>query len=209
MDFLEKTRAAYDTVAASYAEVLADALDASTFDRAVLGAFAERVSGPVADIGCGPGRITAHLHKIGLTTAFGIDLSPEMIAVARRRHPGIDFRTGSMLALDLADASLNGALAWYSIIHTPPARLPEVFAEFHRVLAPGGQLVLAFQVGDEPRHITNSYGHAGLDALAYRLRPARITELLTAAGLPVHATLTRDPEGQEPTPQAYLFAHKA
>ena len=209
MDFLQTTRTAYDTVAASYAEALHDALDASTYDLAVLGAFAEGVGGPVADIGCGPGRITAYLHKIGLTTAFGIDLSTEMIAVARRRHPGIDFRVGSMLGLDLADAGLAGALAWYSIIHIPPARLPGVFAEFHRVLAPGGQLVLAFQAGDEPRHITAAYGHDDLDLTAYRLPPGRITELLAEAGLPVHATLIRDPEPGEKTKQAYLFARRA
>jgi SAM-dependent methyltransferase len=53
----------------------------------MLAAFAEVVlaagDGPVADIECGPGRVTAHLHGLGLT-AFGVDLSPAMVAVARR-----------------------------------------------------------------------------------------------------------------------------
>ncbi|MGO8887777.1 MAG: class I SAM-dependent methyltransferase [Streptosporangiaceae bacterium] len=43
-----------------------------------------------------------------------------------------------MLALDLPDGALGGVLAWYSIIHIPQERLPETFAEFCRVLAPGG-----------------------------------------------------------------------
>ena len=51
--------------------------------------------GPVADVGCGPGHVTAHLRDSGLD-AFGIDLSPVMIDVARREHPGLRFEVGSM-----------------------------------------------------------------------------------------------------------------
>jgi trans-aconitate methyltransferase len=45
--------------------------------------------GPVADVGCGPGNVTAHLHTLGLT-AFGVDLSPEMVGLARRRTRACD-----------------------------------------------------------------------------------------------------------------------
>jgi ubiquinone/menaquinone biosynthesis C-methylase UbiE len=44
--------------------------------------------------------------------AFGIDLSPEMIAVARRTYPDLRFEVGSMLRLDLPDAALGGVLAF-------------------------------------------------------------------------------------------------
>lgn len=50
---------------------------------------------------------------------FGIDLSPQMVVVARQEHPGLRFEEGSMLALDLRDASLGGLLARYSTIHIP------------------------------------------------------------------------------------------
>jgi ubiquinone/menaquinone biosynthesis C-methylase UbiE len=110
-------------------------------DRAVLGAFADQVraigGGQVADIGCGPGKMTAYLDRVGLHGS-GIDLSPEMLAVARRNDPGLRFSEGSMLALDLPDAGLAGVVAWYSVIHLPPARLPSAFSEFYRVLTPGG-----------------------------------------------------------------------
>jgi len=69
-DYLTATRTAYDTVASDYACLLADALDRMPWDRAVLATFAELVSrhrpGPVADVGCGPGRITGYLHRLGL-----------------------------------------------------------------------------------------------------------------------------------------------
>ena len=208
--FVSATRAAYDTVAASYAEIAEGMLADSTWDRAMLNAFAELVgpAGPVADLGCGPGRIAGYLASLGLDV-FGVDLSPGMVEVARRAWPELTFQVGSLLALELADESLAGALAWYSIIHTPPARLPEVFAELARVLVPGGRLLLAFQVGDEVRHIEQGYGHDGLSLDAYRLRPELIENLAADAGFTIESRLVRAPEPpHEKVPQAYLVARK-
>ncbi|MGC4880994.1 class I SAM-dependent DNA methyltransferase [Micromonospora sp. DT43] len=176
----------------------------------MLAAFAKLVqsagAGPVADLGCGPGRITAHLRSLGLTV-FGIGLSPAMVALARRTYPDLRFNEGSMAALDLEDASVGGMVAWYSITHTPPELLPVVFAEFHRVLAPDGHLLLAFQVGNERRHIEHGYGH-NLSLDAYRLLPDHIAELSSEAGLVVHARLLREPETREKVQHACLLARK-
>lgn len=208
--YLRATRTAYDTVAVDYAELVRTELAAKPLDRAVLAAFAELVraagDGPVVDAGCGPGRVTAHLHSLGVA-AFGVDLSPEMVAVARRSHPGLRFDEGTMTALDLEDGVLRGLVAWYSIIHTPPERLPDVFAEFHRVLGHGGQLLLAFQAGDERVHLEHAYGH-DLSLDAYRLSPDLVVELLRQAGLVVHARMLREPAGGERNRQAYLLAGK-
>ncbi|MDS0138866.1 MULTISPECIES: methyltransferase domain-containing protein [unclassified Amycolatopsis] len=207
--FVTETRIAYDTVAGSYAEQLRDLLDESPWDRAMLTTFAELVgtSGPVGDLGCGPGRLTGYLASLGLDV-FGVDLSPGMVEVARRTHPGLRFEVGSMAALDLGDGHLAGAVAWYSLIHTPPAELPPVVAELARVLAPGGRLLTGFQVGDERRHITHGYGH-DVSFDAYRLPPDYVADLCVAAGLVVEARLVREPHGPyEKTPQAYLLARK-
>ena len=209
---LSQIRTAYDVVADDYAALLADALAASIFDRAVLSAFAELVladgGGPVGDLGCGPGRVTAHLASLGLT-AFGVDLSPGMVAVARRTYPHLRFDQGSISGLPLAGGELAGAAAWYSLIHTPPSLQPEILAEFHRVLRPGGYLVLAFQVGnDEPRHLAQAYGH-DIDLDAWRLDPDRVTAQLVRAGFERLATLVRETEGpNEKSPQAYVLVRK-
>jgi len=207
---LRATRVAYDTVAVDYAALLDDELARKPFDRALLDTFAELVRGnhrgPVADLGCGPGRVSAYLQARGLTT-FGVDVSSAMIAVARRTYPGIRFSEGSMTKLGLTDGALGGIVAWYSIIHTPPAQLPAVFREFHRVLVEEGDLLLAFQVGDECVHLDHAYGHA-LSLDAYRLSTDLVAEQLRAAGLIVHTRMLREPEGQEKTPQGYLFARK-
>lgn len=209
--FLHDTRAAYDSVAAAYAERFQGELAGKPLDRALFAAFAELVraagAGPVADVGCGPGHVAAYLHGLGLA-AFGVDLSPEMVAVARRSYPGLRFDVGSMLALDLPDDHLGGAVAMYSIIHIPPDHLPEVFAEFRRVLVPGGHLLLAFQAGDERRHVTEAFGRP-VSVDAYRLPPGHVAALLGEAGLDLRAQLLREPyEGQETDQRAYLLARK-
>jgi SAM-dependent methyltransferase len=205
--FLRATRAAYDTVAVDYARLLAAEVPETPLDFAMLEAFAKLVApGRVADIGCGPGRMTAHLSSLGVP-AFGVDLSPEMVATARETYPDLHFGVGSMTALSLADSSVEGVLAWYSIIHIPPPLLPAVLAEFHRVLTAGGHLLVAFQVGDERRHIEHGYGHdISLDV--YRLSPDAVADLLDRAGLPVRARMVREPEGHEKVPQACLLARK-
>ena len=204
------TRAAYDTVAVDYEALLRDELAAKPYDRAALGVFAELVrasgDGEVADLGCGPGRVTAHLASLGVD-AFGIDLSPGMVEVARSRHPGLLFEVGSMATLDLPDASLAGAVAWYSIIHTPAERRPALFAELARVVRPGGWFLAAFQVGDEVVPILHAYGHdVQLDA--FRLPPEQVVAGLEAAGFAEHARLVRQPAEREKTPQAFIIASR-
>jgi ubiquinone/menaquinone biosynthesis C-methylase UbiE len=112
-----------------------------------------------------------------------------------------------MLALDLADATLGGLLASFSIIHIPWERRPELFTEFHRVLAPGGQLMLAFQIGNERRHHTEGWGKpVCLDW--YRQQPDEVAELLRDAGLDVVAKIVRQPGPTEKTPHGYVLARK-
>jgi SAM-dependent methyltransferase len=209
-DFLTSTRASYDAVAAEYGEHFREDLAGRPWDRAVLAVFAElvrtRSPGSVADVGCGPGRATAHLHGLGVDV-FGVDLSPGMLAVARRDHPYLRFAVGSMLALDLPDGSLGGLLAYYSTIHVPDDRLSTVLAEFARVLAPGGHLLLVFQVGDEPLRLTEAFGHS-IELEFHRRRPEYVAGLLEEAGLAVRSLLVREAEEDERTAHAYLMARK-
>ena len=202
-DNLDATRIAYDTVAAAYAEQLDDSLASRPDDRNVLEEFAHRVSGPVLDVGCGPGYVTAFLRDLGVDVA-GVDLSPAMVAEARGRYPGIHFSVGDMTALDAPPATLGGIVAWYSTIHTPPEYLAGVFAEFRRALEPGGHLLLAFQVGDERRHVTHGYGH-DVSLHAWRRQPDDVAALLE--GFAVEVTV-REPDASESVPQAYLLARR-
>ncbi|MDO0912623.1 methyltransferase domain-containing protein [Streptomyces sp. DT2A-34] len=209
-DFLTTTRTFYDAIAEDYADLFRDELANRPLERAVLGVFAELVEGdgPVADLGCGPGRTTARLASLGLNV-FGLDLSESMLAIARRENPGLRFEQGSMLELDVPDGALAGALSFYSSIHTPLDQLPDLFAEFHRVLAPGAPLLVAFQAGDEHRHHDRPFGHP-VSLTFRRRRPEHVADLLTAAGFALVSRTVREPDPalDEVSPQAFLIARK-
>lgn len=209
-DFLTATRVFYDTVAEDYAGHFRNPLAERPLERALLAAYAEQVGpgGTVADLGCGPGEVTAHLAGLGLSV-FGLDLSESMVAIARREHPALRFEQGSMLELPLPDGSLAGAVSWYSSIHTPADRLPRLFAEFHRVLVPGGLLLLAFQTGDVPLRLDRPWDRpVVLDF--HRRRPERMAELLSEAGFALRSSTVREREEGlgESAPQAFLLAQK-
>ncbi|KQX49986.1 MULTISPECIES: class I SAM-dependent methyltransferase [unclassified Streptomyces] len=205
------TRRSYDTVAVAYQRLLGDQLDETPLDRAVLEGFVaevEAAGGPrtVGDLGCGTGRVTSHLRELG-ADVFGVDLSPGMVEVARETYPGLRFEVGSMTALDLPDASLGGVLSWYSTVHMPEAELTSSFAEFRRVLAPGGLALVAFKVGNERVRLERAYGHeVALDV--YRWSPDRVAGLLADAGLVESARLVRAPHPEEKTPQAFLLVRR-
>ncbi|MBK3574022.1 class I SAM-dependent methyltransferase [Streptomyces sp. MBT65] len=211
-DFIEATRSSYDAIAPAYSAEHPDGLGEGPVETALLTAFAELVrtagaEAPVADVGSGPGYVTARLNALGVQ-AFGIDLSPHMVALAREAHPRLRFQVGSMTSLDVADGTLGGIIALYSTIHIPDADLPRVLAEFHRALRPGGQVLLAFQASEgEHIHMTERYGQE--IALDYYFRtPARIATFLTEAGLTLAAQARVEPTGQQRWGRAFTLAHK-
>lgn len=207
---MRATRATYDAFAADYARLLPDLRAETRLDQAMLATFAELVTealGPVADLGCGAGRITAHLDSLGVEV-FGVDLSPAMIDLARRAHPHLRFDVGSITSLDLPDATAGGVLAWYSLHHTPPEDLPGVFTEMSRVLAPGGHLLVGFHVGDGYTPRTVNY-RDGVSVVAYDMAPGQAADLARQAGLVLHTELLRVAQGKEERPQASLIVSKA
>ncbi|PVE12172.1 class I SAM-dependent methyltransferase [Streptomyces scopuliridis] len=210
--YLAAVRESYDTVAADYLKRVKTPAELDPLSRAMLAVFAEVAQaadrGPVADVGCGPGLVTAHLADLGVS-AFGIDLSPKMIELARQAHPRLDFTVGSMTALPIRDEELGGILAYYSTHHTPPELLPVVFAEFHRTLAPGGRLMLAGYVGDD-EHLrpAQAYGGHPVSYESHLLPADRIVGLLDRAGLVITSRLVQEPDSGAKRTVATFLARK-
>jgi SAM-dependent methyltransferase len=206
---LEATRAAYDAVAELYAAMFGDSLATRPLDRGMLTAFAELARAgaphPVADVGCGPGQLTAFLHALGVDI-FGVDVSPAMVGLARRAHPDLRFDVTAMTGLDRPDGALAGIVAWYSIIHIPPADLPGTLAEFHRLLAPGSWLLLALQSTDRPDGPALPFDHKV--TTAYRWPTETLTAVLRDAGFSATAQLVRAPTDTERFLQAFLLFQK-
>ncbi|MFE9093505.1 class I SAM-dependent methyltransferase [Streptomyces sp. NPDC007264] len=211
-DAFGATREAYDAAAPLYAQMFRGELRDRPLDRAMLSVFAEAVgesgNGRVADLGCGPGHVTAHLAESGLA-AFGVDASPAMIGLARGAYPGLRFDVGSMAALGIADGVLGGVLSRWSVIHTPPQELPVVLGEFHRVLAPGGHLLIGFSASDDPSHPTQVFDHAV--APAYRWWPDHLAVMLRTSGLAEVARMVREPRPTDRRQfrEIHLLARKA
>jgi SAM-dependent methyltransferase len=203
-------RGSYDAVAREYADRFAGELAHKPLDRELLGRFASeaRGHGPVYDLGCGPGQTTAFLHGCGLQVR-GLDLSADLLHEARQRHPDVEFEQGDMLALPLADASLAGVVAFYAIVHLSAAEFRRALAEMHRVLRPGGRLLIAFHVGDGSIHVEGFLGSSvALDFMLFA--PQDVAGELVRAGFVAVEVIERDPypEVEYPSRRAYLFARK-
>jgi len=201
----ERVRESYDRVAQRYAEEIGGELAGKPLDRALLRTVQELVAGVeeaagagvVADLGCGPGHIAAYLATLGVAT-IGIDISPAMLEVGRRRYPDVTFRLGSLLALPAADGELAGAIALYSIIHLRPEDRPQAYREMQRAICPGGWLLLAFHTNSveslpgEIMHADEWWGEQ-VDLDFYYIDPAGVVAAVEEAGFTVMARTDRSP----------------
>lgn len=208
----EELRAAHDVLAEVYADRLADALDRMPVDRAVLGLFADLVRQrgagvEVGDIGCGTGRLVPFLTSHGLSPR-GWDLSPEMVRVARRDHPDHTFEVADLRSLPLDDASLDGVVAWYSLMYLPAAARDAAMRELARVLAPGGYLVTAFKSGDNALRRGGLSLGLGIGFDVYWLSHEELEGRLEQAGFRTVFRASRPAEPDEPQPQGYLVAQR-
>lgn len=205
-DTLETIRSAYNANAELYRARIKE-IPANPLDDALIDVFAELVgdAGPIADLGCGQGQLTDYLVASGYE-AFGIDLTPGMIEIARASYPELRFSVGSMTDLDIPDESVAGVLSWYSTIHTPPALVPTILAEFRRVLAPGGYVLLGFFSGDGREGVPREFDHRVTPG--YQWPTGRIVELLAAAGLVEVARMEREPGAEERFRRGGVLARK-
>jgi SAM-dependent methyltransferase len=205
---LEVVRASYDAVADNYVAMGAGELTPHPWLRAALGAFAEGVRdcGPVLDVGCGPGFVTAHLAGLGLDVS-GVDLSPRMVEHARRLHPGLRFEVGSATKLRLDEASLGGVLGWWSLFNLPRDVLPGVLTSFARALVPGGQALVGTHVGDGDVVRTEGYGGVPVTWTTHLWQPAELAALLADAGLEPVAEM-RFPPTEQARPQVVFAARR-
>lgn len=207
---LRSVRRAYDTVAEDYATYLPDTRAETPLDLAMIGAFSDAVmSGDarVLDAGCGTGRMSRYLAERGCLVE-GIDLSSNMVAMARRDHPDLVFTVGSLADLPYPDDQFAGVMLWYSIIHTPPAGQARIFAEVTRVLRPAGHVLVGFQSGEGARDVSAAYRQFGHEIqLERHLYTAdQVASQIEAAGMREVCRLVRRAQDKERDDQAFLLA---
>ncbi|MBM0231335.1 class I SAM-dependent methyltransferase [Micromonospora sp. STR1_7] len=184
----EQVRQAYSSVAELYIELFGTSEQVHADDLAFIRRHLAGGSGPVLDLGCGPGHITGYLRSLGVD-ATGIDMVPEFVAYARKAHPNGRYQLGSMDNLDVVDHSVAGILAWYSLIHLPPQDLDGVLARFRRAVVPSGTVVIGFFYGDE----VSAFDHKVVTA--YRWPVDEFSARLTRAGFTEVERLQRPSDG--------------
>lgn len=133
----------YGARAAEYCEALGSLDQMEPTDSALIKSWGASVPGSILDAGCGPGH-WARLLASADRSVTGIDVTPEFIAHACgvSKVPNLSFEVMDMAHTPYIDGSFAGILAWYSLIHTPPAHLTGALTEFYRLLVPGGSLLL-------------------------------------------------------------------
>ncbi|MFI8933305.1 class I SAM-dependent methyltransferase [Streptomyces sp. NPDC053474] len=162
----------------------------------------------VLDIGCGTGRFTVPMADKGADVS-GLDISRPMLDVAERklRERGLsaDLREGDMAHLPFADASFDTVTSMLALMHIPLQDRPAVFAEVHRVLRPGGRMLLGVKnsvfeemfTGDrfasvdvtdvESKRLLFTKTRSGQEYVApwYSFSPRDLTTLFAAVGMTV------------------------
>lgn len=209
---LDLVRESYDRVADNYVRMVQTTgcgdIRTHPWLKASIDAFADTVSGlgPVLDVGCGPGTVTAYLAERGLDVS-GVDLSPRMVENARKLYPECRFSVASATELDLGEASFGGLLGWWSLFNLPRAILPQVLAMFARALKPGGHLITATHVGDEDVARTETYGGVPVSWTTHRWRPEQFAAPIEQAGLHPVAEL-RLPADEQTGPGVVITARR-
>ena len=126
----------------------------------------------VLDVGCGTGGVTLPAKKlVGMTgSVAGIDPSPQMIAIARRKahRDGlqIDFRVGVIESLPFSDVTFDAVTSSLMMHHLPDHLQVKGLSEIWRVLKPGGRILIADMLRPSGSHLKQIFsmvlhhGHA-------------------------------------------------
>jgi ubiquinone/menaquinone biosynthesis C-methylase UbiE len=135
--------AGWDAKAAGYDDFLGQVT--GRLVEPLLDAVDVRAGVRLLDVATGPGYAAARAAERG-GSVVGIDIAEEMVAVASRLHPPLDFRIANAEVLPFPDDSFDAVVGNFAMLHF--ARPELAVAEFFRVLAPGGRLALT--VWDTP-----------------------------------------------------------
>ena len=208
---LNKVERMYDTVAKEYAETFSGEHEKKPKDTEILHRFSREIGGrrPVWDLGCGPGQTAEFLKKLGVEIS-GLDLSEKILEQGRAIHPEIHFQKGNILELEFENASVAGAVAFYTIVHFTEEQVGTAFREVFRVLKPGGIFLFTYHIGEETIHL-DEFLDKEIDIDFMFFTTEFISGHLKKSGFEKIEVIEREPypEVEYESRRAYVFAKKA
>jgi len=202
--------AAYSNIAVDYGRMFINELQTKPLDRKLYDLFADKVidKGKVLEIGCGPGEISNYLFVKGLNIT-GIDISPEMIKVAKKYNDRMDFQIGNVFNLTFANDSISGIVAPYLIVNFDYIEVKDAFIEIIRVLRNNGTLLVSFHIGRDKTKTYRDFFHKGKPLTFTFYKVDTIKELLKKVGFIITEVVIKEPYEGEQTTRAYIYAEKS
>jgi len=165
-------------------------------DHRILERFAEALPADarILDFGCGSGQTTRFLYNLGRRKIVGLDRSIQTIEIARARYKDTSFEVDDILDSKFQDASADGILAFFAIVHFTYREIERALGEWRRLLKPGGKLLFCFHVGKKSVHSEDFLGGRGANATWNLFDPDRVITLVCKKGLSLDEALIRFPE---------------
>ncbi|MBL0743985.1 class I SAM-dependent methyltransferase [Chryseolinea lacunae] len=155
----ELTRIAYNKTADKYHEHFKNEIAQKEYDRLLLDKFSALLppASRICDAGCGPsGHIGKYLADKG-HNVVGIDISERCVGIATSYNPQMEFRVMDMMKTEFEAESFDAILSFYSIIYTPKHYVDKIFAEFNRLVKPGGKVLVVVKKGTNEGIVDNAW----------------------------------------------------
>lgn len=142
----------YDIIAEEYNKEFGNDMS----DKKYIDKFLKEVNnGNILDVGCGVGNLTKYIKDKGFKV-LGIDLSNNMLKIAKQRFPDIDFQIMDITNIKLPKHSFDALFVAYSLFHIQPSKIEDTMKGFVEILKTNGKIMLILQEGqgetiiDEP-----------------------------------------------------------
>lgn len=177
MDKYTETFNTWNSVADLYAGKFMDLdLYDDTYD-----AFAAAIAkddAHILELGCGPGNITRYLRKHNPAWQMeAIDMAPNMIALAQKINPGVQFRVMDVRDIHTIEGTYEGVICGFCLPYLDRAEVEKLIRNAYHLLAPGGILYLSFIEGDYT-HSGFMTGSSGDRVYFYYYEAAELAETL-------------------------------
>ena len=177
----------YNAIVQEYTEEFFD--DKS--DEKYIDQFLQSLEGKnVLDAGCGNGRDCKYINQKGFKVK-GIDLSKEMLVIAKKMVPKVDFEVMDITNITYSDNSYDGIISNCSFFHIPVEELPKTLNSFSKILKPNGKLLLILQEGLGEAMIEEPF-RKGVYIYINYFSVKQISELLLKHGFEIDSILKEE-----------------
>lgn len=191
MDKSKQASSLYDKIAKPYAETFSKPSEYIDKFLAMLSANAK-----ILDLGCGIGVDSNYMTSKGFDV-IGIDLSKEMLKLAKQKFPHIDFRQQDIRKLNFPINYFDGILASCSLIHIPKKDVPELLHTLNQILKNGGAVYIALQEGESKEIFVNEPFKPDEKLFLNIISFDEIENLLVKNGFSVMKKYERKPNSKE------------